>query len=81
MTWLLAIVEFLRGLAAVVANKQAAAAKSAEQDDGAARAEADTVNVIAEGANEQARINSAHRDARGVGERLLNSADAGDAAG
>ena len=81
MSWLLAIVEFFKGLFAVVANKQAADAERSEQDDGAAKAEAETLDVIAEGANDQALINAAHRDARGVGERLLKSAGEGDAAG
>ena len=77
MSWLLALVEAIKGLFAVIANRQAAAAERAEQEDGAARAEAETMKAIAEGADEQARINSAPRDARSVGERLRADADKG----
>lgn len=75
MTWILAFFEALKGLFGIVSARQAAAAEKSEQDDGAAKAEALTLEAIAEGADEQARINLSRRDARSVGERLLADAD------
>jgi len=76
MSFLLAILAGVRELLRLLGGLRDDAATARAQDDGAARAEAETLEVIAEDANAQAEINAAHRDARSVGERLLQSADA-----
>lgn len=70
MSWLIGLFELLRRLAAIVEMNVKSRADAILKDDGAARAEAATLDVVAETANDQSEVNARPRDPRSVGERL-----------
>lgn len=74
MGWLAPFLALLRAVVDFLAARQGEDARERTKDDGAARAEATTLDVITEKANAQARINAVRRDARSVGERLRDGA-------
>jgi hypothetical protein len=74
MSVLLALLAGLKELFALLSGWRADRATQAVREDGAARAEAETLQTINEGADAQAKINDAPRAARSVGERLLRAA-------